>query len=195
MKERNQVSNYTEYNRTPEIFQASSLLPVDLPSKVKILSFGCSSGLETTALNNLYFPNADIHGYDIDKEIIKNNILENKYNNIRYFDNPDLLSSDYNLIFCMSVLCRWPDGQANYKFTLFEETLKLLDKRLKVGGYLVIYNAQYLFNDTVLSNRYSPVKLNYIDSGFVTKWDRNFKNIISDNQDVIYKKNSDGEND
>lgn len=184
MKERNQISNHTEYNRTPEIFRAAA----ELFPKVKILSFGCSSGLETTALNDLYFPGANIHGYDIDKAIIKNNIQKNKHNNIEYFDEPNLLANDYDLIFCMSVLCRWPDGQNDYKFTLFEETLNLLDKRLKTGGYLIIYNAQYQFNDTVMSSRYTPIKTSSINSGFVTRWDKNLKVVIKGNQDVIYKK-------
>lgn len=188
MKKQNQISNHTEYDRTPEIFKAAaSLFP-----NLKILSFGCSTGLETASLSDIYFPCAEIHGYDIDKDIIKSNKLKNKHKNITYFDDPDLLSKDYDIIFCMSVLCRWPDNQENYTFDLFNETLLSLDQKLKLGGYLVVYNSQYLITDSAISNKYSPINTDTIDSGFVTKWDSDFKNILNDNQPVIYKKTING---
>ena len=187
---RNQVSSHTEFDRTPLIFKTvASLYP-----SLKILSFGCSTGEEIRTLNEKYFPNCVIHGIDIDKDIIADNIKQNSNPLISYFAKYEDLHKNYDVIFCMSVLCRWPNNQEEYEFDAFEDTLYELDRRLNVGGHLVIYNAQFLFEETVLAHRYIPLRTNDVFSGFVTKFHRNNEKAIDDYYPVIFRKIADEKN-
>ena len=143
----NQISNATQFNRYPEIFKEIKKI---IPKPKQILSFGCSKGLECETLHKLYYPNNKIIGLDINKEIIKNNIKKNKYNNIEYFSNFENISKKSDIIFANSVLCRWPEGQVKYTFESFEKTLEIIDSLLNKDGYLCIYNSKYLFCETNL---------------------------------------------
>ena len=184
---RNQVSSHTEFDRTPLIFKTvASLYP-----SLKILSFGCSTGEEIRTLNEKYFPNCVIHGIDIDKDIIADNVKKNSNPLISYFAKYEDLHKNYDVIFCMSVLCRWPNNQEEYEFDAFEDTLYELDRRLNVGGHLVIYNAQFLFEETVLAHRYIPLRTNDVFSGFVTKFYKNSEKAIDDYYPVIFRKIAD----
>jgi hypothetical protein len=186
----NQISNYTEYNRTPQIFSyVKNKITIDNP---KILSFGCSTGLETRTLAEKYFKNSIIHGLDIDKDIIKNNILQNNNPNILYYDDINTIDNDYDIIFCMSVLCRWPaELQQSYEFNTFENTLSIVDKKLKVNGYIVIYNSQYIIDDTILFDRYTPLITENIDTGFVFKYDKYKQKLNKQYPHILFKKNKD----
>jgi hypothetical protein len=184
----NQVSSHTEYDRTPLIFRTvATLYPPPGPTP-KILSFGCSTGEEVRTLSEKYLPNCTIHGIDINPEIIAGNRKSNANPLISYFSDMSQLDSDYDVIFCMSVLCRWPDDQKSYDFGLFEETLLSIDAHLKLGGHLVIYNGQYLLEETILKHRYIPLRTESINSGFVTKWHRNWTRVDNDHHPVIFRK-------
>lgn len=163
----NQKSNWTRYNRTPKIFSCAQ----QQFSPPKILSFGCSSGEETRTLRDLYFPQSEIHGFDIDPNLILENIQRNDAG-IKYFSEMSQLDTDYDLIFCMSVLCRWPEDQEAYKFEMFQRTLLNIDARLKVGGRLVIYNPQYLLNETFLRHNYCEINFSGLENGFVRMFHR-----------------------
>ena len=183
----NQNSNYTSYNRYNNIF-------TDIKNYLnnkgieKILSFGCSSGEEVRSLDDLYFKNKIIHGFDINSSIIQNNIKLCNMTNIAYYDKfNNLKNNEYDIIFCMSVLCNWPNNpKKNYSFELFENTLNLIDLKLNNYGYLVLYNTQYLFNDTNISKKYLSIKLDNCDSGFVTKYTKNFEIIDNLKKDYIF---------
>lgn len=182
--QQNQISNHTEYNRTPKIFEEAS----SNFKKPKVLSFGCSFGKEVDTLNSLYFQGSIIHGLDIDKEIISSNNSKNTIKNIKYFDDLKNIDRDYDVIFCMSVLCRWPDNQDKYSFETYNHTLTLLDRHLNPGGIIVIYNSQYLFRDSDISLRYVPINNESLDSGFVKRWTSDYSFHIKQNQPVIFKK-------
>lgn len=173
----NQLSTHTEYNRYPEIFKEVKKYHIGNP---KILSFGCSIGEECITLKNEYFIDSEIHGYDINNEI-------KPYNNILFYNNYNELKT-YDIIFCMSVLCRWPEDTGDYSFKLFNDTLIDIDKLLNINGFLVIYNSKYLFTDSDISYKYSIINTDYKNTGFVTKYDKN--NIIIHNYSYyLFKKN------
>lgn len=181
---RNQLSNYTKYNRYPEIFKEIKDI-INEPDK--ILSFGCSTGKECNTLSDLYFPNSKIVGLDLKEDIIKDNILNNKNQNIEYFNNIDDLKIKYDkfkLIFAMSVLC-------GNNFKLFNNTVKYIDDLLEEDGYLCIYNAKYLFEEAdVFKEKYKIVETNYKDSGFNKKYDKS-NNLIENYPYILFKKNND----
>lgn len=80
----------------------------------------------------------------------------------------------YDVIFCMSVLCRFPGDYFAYTFPQFAEGSTVVDGLLKPHGILVLYNAQYSWASTrVGAELYSPLKNEklrlYKSSGFVPK--------------------------
>ncbi len=181
-----QKNNTTEYNRYPKIFEECKKYFKKPP---KILSFGCSTGEECWTLANDYFPDSKITGIDIDKNILYKAELQNHHKNITYTDK---LTGKYDLIFCMSVLCRWEDTKDKadcssiYHFKQFEEQLMKLDSHLNKGGLLVIYNANFRLKDTVIYYKYKPYKK--IQSGFVTKFDENNQVIGTNYFETIFIK-------
>tara|TARA_Y100000389_G_scaffold205145_2_gene264082 strand:+ start:10637 stop:11317 length:681 start_codon:yes stop_codon:yes gene_type:complete len=102
----NQNHTTTLYNRYPKVFQEIKDIVIDPKN---ILSFGCSTGEECITMQELYFTNANIVGYDINKHIIQNNILQNKFKNINYYFFIDDITQQFDLIFANTVLCRVPD--------------------------------------------------------------------------------------
>jgi len=102
----------TSYNRYPEIFEVTrNYSNSKFPNPRDILSFGCSTGEECFSLRE-YFPAARIIGTDINKSNLKICNNKNFDKNIKfiYSNSENLLKENpYDLIFCMSVLCRWPD--------------------------------------------------------------------------------------
>jgi len=170
MNKINQTRNDTLYDRYPEIFkEIKEILNKNNIINPTILSFGCSTGEEVKTLNEKYFSNSLIDGYDLCDTFIEKLNTENKNDKLKYYSNSTKLQK-YDLIFCMSVLCIWPSNPEQYKFSLFEETLNDIDKLLNTGGYLCIYNSRYIFSDTELSKNYEPVNTNYKETGFVTKY-------------------------
>lgn len=180
----NQFSNYTEFDRTPAIFKTVR----DFFPKLKILSFGCSSGEEVRCLKSIYFRDAIVHGIDINRQLIEENISKNRDKEVSYYHDFDKLSDDYDIIFCMSVLCRWPENQFTYKFCDFEETLEKLDLKLKVGGYIVVYNGQFPFEETRVARRYIPQATSNLTSGFVHMFSKDSFARVVGNFPVVFRK-------
>ena len=172
---KHQISNATSYNRYPNIFKYLSNI---FNQNADILSYGCSSGEEVSTLNDLYFKNSNIFGFDTDITVIKkaekrtDNIKDNK--NIIRISN-SIQDIEFDIVFVMSVLCKWPqtknveDCNNYYRFSDFQDELNKIDSLVKVGGYLVLYNTNYLFSDTVIYNKYEPVEFGN-ESGFVDKF-------------------------
>jgi SAM-dependent methyltransferase len=171
----NQINNKTRDNRYPEIF--THISTVLSGSNLKLLSFGCSLGLECFSLRK-YFDTATIIGYDINN---KNIIKANEYNKdskiLFYSDWNKVNRETYDVVFAMSVLCRWPGTQAVkncskiYSFTQFNDQVEQLDALLREGGVLIIYNANFRFTDTLISKKYNAIKIpGYTDSGPVSKF-------------------------
>jgi len=167
--ERNQISTRTEYDRHPSIFSEVKSI---IPNPKNILSFGCSYGLECKSIQEKYFPNVKQVGFDINKDVIQQNLKNNQYSNIDYIDNLDGLNYKFDLVFAMSVLCRWNSGDdLSYKFDTFNDTLKIIDQLVADNGYLCIVNSTYLFTDSQVASKYKVIETKHKWSGFVTKYD------------------------
>lgn len=152
-----QLSTASEDGRYPAIFSA---LAKSIPqsSNIKILSYGCSDGFETTDLALKYFPHAQIVGTDIDNTALRIAKSNNRFpSRVLYIksDRTELLKlGPFDLIVCMAVLCSWPQTRNVenccdiYPFEKFEDSIGFLSSLLSKGGVLCVYNANFLVTDT-----------------------------------------------
>ena len=185
-----QISNATESDRYPEIFGFVQKLKGE-KSKIRILSFGCSYGLECNSLHN-YFPNACITGYDIFEENIERakKTIQNK--NITFTAKWENVEKGlYDVVFAMTVFCRTPhtcnkkDCSKIYSFEKFNAQMLTLDTIIQKGGLLVLYNANFLFTETSVSHRYEAISIpGFSDSGVVPKFGKDNK--LLKNQDYFF---------
>lgn len=182
----NQISTATRADRYPEIFSEVQSI---IPNPKNILSFGCSIGRESETLQKKYFPDVNQTGFDINPKVIYRNNIHNRYPNIHYTDDIDSLNCEFDLVFAMSVLCRWSsDDNLSYKFNTFDETLRIIDRLVAHNGYLCIYNSTYLFTDSSVSKKYQTINTKHTKTGFVTKYDPLQNNIIRDYPYYLFQK-------
>lgn len=191
-----QLTSVTSANRYPELFLESVKAT---PKNVhpKILSYGCSSGEECFTLAD-YFPQSQIVGVDINKANLRKANRRNSRGGIKF-----LLSSDeniraegpYDLIYALSVLCRWDDTryvtncEQIYPFSKYEETVSSLVANLKINGLLIIYNSNFRFEDTRMFSCFEIVEtLSVENSGFVYKFDAHNELIDQPHRGCIYRK-------
>ena len=139
--EKCQDSGVTCYNRHPVIFsQAKALLPNNEP--ILALSFGCSSGEEVRTLRELGAPHWRVDGAEFQPELLAKARAADPGG--LYVQDARMLQAEaYDVIFCMSVLCRYGAPPEDFPFESFERVLGWVVELLKAGGILVIYNAQY----------------------------------------------------
>ena len=201
-----QIDGDTKINRYPEIFTEIKSIyeTLDRDHPKKILSFGCSTGEEPLTLKELYFKNSHVVGYDINEKVILANKKTPNLTSIHFYsDLKSLVENDmasgsakYDLIFGMSVFCKWPESKTKkYTFTEFEECLETVDGILKVGGYLCLYNTKFLFEETEIFKNYNIVSTRHKINGFVKKYNKTETYIEYDNKgaglyygNFLYKK-------
>lgn len=182
----------TGLNRYPNIFKAcQDIMGIE---DLNILSYGCSSGEELATLS-MYFNRSRIHGVEINDEMRERSRLVTK--NAKHITlSKDLPNDKYDLIFCMSVLCRWPDTETVnncgdiYGFDKFDYAISQLTNHLKINGILVIYNSNFRMMDSTFYKNYECV-CESESSGFVHKFDINNNKISSDYKECIFRKISD----
>jgi SAM-dependent methyltransferase len=161
-----QLSHATATDRYPALFGAvAGLARPSAGTPRRILSFGCSSGEECATLAR-YFPDAEIVGADISPRVLRTARHTWRHlERVRFVSTADLFAGDesFDLVFAMSVLCRHRDTQHAtrsddiYPFPQFEATVGELARRVRDGGLLVIFNANYRFEDTALAAGFEPV--------------------------------------
>jgi SAM-dependent methyltransferase len=183
-----QVATWTANNRYPGIFRTvrrriSAKMGPDLgEEKLRILSFGCSTGSEVSTLRS-YFPDATIYGCDINESALK------AASEVLFLDEAMLFKSSpekiakygpFDIIFAMSVLCRFPESMelrsenlnSIYQFSDFERTVNVLTQSLRKGGILCLYNTNYSFLHLPISKSFRIVRSPLIGtSGFVDRFD------------------------
>ena len=190
---KHQISNVTSYDRYPEIFKFLSNL---FKQKADILSYGCSKGDELLTLNDLYFKSSNIFGFDVDATIIKQAEkriadVKNNENNVRILKS--INDEKFDIVFVMSVLCKWTQTKdadncsIYYSFSDFQNELTKIDSCVKTGGYLVLYNTNYLFSDTAIYDKYAPVEFGN-ESGFVSKFKRDGSKFLENYKYTIFYK-------
>jgi len=164
--EAHQISNYTEYNRYPDLFSICKKL-MEGRKDLKILSYGCSTREEVFTLRK-YFPDALIVGVDINKRNIKKAISQNKDHKIIFsYDIENTLTEEgpFDIIFALAVFQRTEnrnektfDSNTIYPFEKFNTKITELDNHLKPNGLFIIDHADYFFEDTEVSSYYHALK-------------------------------------
>lgn len=199
--QQHQLTSTTSADRYPELFTEAKVVFESHVNKknIRILSFGCSTGEECFSLKE-YFPNASIIGVDINKQNLKKASSKNIYKDVKFLNSTEeniKAEGNYDLIFCLSVLCRWEDTkyvdncEKLYPFKKFESTLLMLSDNLLPNGLLVIYNSNFRFEDTevFLKEGFEVVPTPSVaDSGFVYKFDRDNKRMKAIHKSCIYYK-------
>jgi chemotaxis methyl-accepting protein methylase len=110
------LTSTSSRDRYPYLFnEAKRYAEVFLKEKeLSILSFGCSTGEECISLKS-YFPESRIVGVDINKSNIRKADKNNFSPGITYIlSTPENIADKgkYDLIFCLSVLCRWEETKS-----------------------------------------------------------------------------------
>lgn len=131
-------------------------------SKRRVLSFGCSDGAEILDLLEV-MPDAEVVGCDINPGMLS--IARQRCpESVTLLENPSELSQagPFDAIFALNVLCNYPKSagldnvSSTYPFSHFDAAIEHLDSALHPGGFLVLYNAQYFFEDSKVGSRYDP---------------------------------------
>ena len=180
-----QIATVTALDRYPSIFESTTRIITERDSQTKVLSFGCSTGAEVFTLDSIYLEGCEIIGLDINDEVIKeakNQPTSNK-NKISFFNTKEFdYKQTFDVILAMSVLCKWPQAQAKlyikdmYSFEDFSLQIIEIDSLLKVGGFFVIHNSNYYFEDTTtFLDNYRVYDTAQSDIGFVTRFDKKSK--------------------
>ncbi len=195
-KEQHQLTSVTYNNRYPKLFSESARI-TSLNQDSKVLSFGCSTGEECFAIKKT-FPSAKIIGVDINKTNLKRAVNTNQNDDIKFLlSSPENISAEgpYDIIFCLSVLCRWDDTknlrncEKIYPFAKYNSTIEMLAGNLKKGGLMVIYNSNFRFEDTSIFQDFEIIETPSIaSSGFVNKFDANNESINEPHRHCIYRR-------
>ena len=179
-----QTNTTTELDRYPRIFRRvrEHFLSALQEGQLNILSFGCSSGEEVETLNRFYFPASRILGLDLNQEMLRQARERTLDPALVRFDLSSKAAlaenGPFDAIFAMSVFCLWPDtqGKANitdlYTFDRFVEGVSLLHAHVKLGGLLIVVNANYRFKDLPFAAEYASLDIDIPASGFVEQFDR-----------------------
>ncbi len=197
-----QISSFTLPDRYPQLFEfARNHIKEKDYKELRILSFGCSTGEECFSLAT-YFPEAQIIGLDINQKCLDEAKSKNQNPNITFYKSNDMVlreNGPYDLIFCMSVLCKWPatryidNIKGLYPFEKFNEHIQKLDSLLQPGGILFVTNANFRISDTSIYKNYtthiSPVGT---EADLVPKFSSNHKKLHVENfTEFIYQKKID----
>ena len=161
-----QTTTSTILDRYPEVFY-SCCGYFENKAKLKILSFGCSTGEEVITLRK-YFKEATIIGAEINKSCLKICLKRNLDDKIKFIHSTTKgikENGPYDAIFCMAVMQRTPHyiRDANikylkdrYPFYKFDEQLVILDQFLNKDGLFIVHYTQYQFDESTIACRYKP---------------------------------------
>ncbi len=195
-----QVSNWTAIGRHPEIFALLARLVrrYNGHEPARILSFGCSTGEEPYTLATQYLADCEILAVDVDRAALALAKERHAHPRISYqLAELETLGAraPFQVVFAMSVFCRWPDSSelddisALFPFHKFLLYASALAEMVAPGGYLVIYNANYDFADLPVMRRFEAVRdATVIDGGFVKRFAPSGRALDAVPRDCIYRR-------
>ena len=175
-----QISNSTGFMRYENIYHSVFLYNL-IPQNPRILVFGCSSGQEIKTIHTIW-PLAEIYGCDIDTEALEK--ARHMVPFAKLFPSTDKNlenSGNFDLICCNSVFCRHPlppVSQIPVELPLKDvsQVLTKLVQHVKIGGYLMAYNMNYLMSDCDVNNELLPTSVvRSWNNAFVPRLDRDGK--------------------
>lgn len=148
--------------------------------RLRILSFGCSTGTEVLTLR-AYFPDAMIFGCDVDSNALRSAIKNTREDSCRLFvSTPEAIAANgpYDIIFGMSVFCQYPASKqvqnlnSIYPFSLFDKLASNLVENLADEGIICMVNSNHLFRDLAVASDFNVVRSPLIaGNGFIDKFD------------------------
>jgi hypothetical protein len=157
-----QTSPDTSENRYPELFDLAVRLK---PGAGRIMSFGCSTGEELSALR-ARFPRAEIVGAEINprsRRIAQRRTAGDQM--VSVLDPADV-EGFFDAIFALAVLQREPhkidamgvhDLSPYYPFKRFDVAVSDLTDRLSRGGLLCVDFSQYRVEDSTSAKLLDPI--------------------------------------
>jgi trans-aconitate methyltransferase len=183
-----QAETWTSNNRYPGVFRTlqariAQKIGVGLgQGKLKVLSFGCSTGSELSSLR-CYFPEALLYGCDVNAAALHSAVDALVMDEAVVFEStPENIRrhGPFDIILAMSVLCRFPESKSRnlldlsaiYPFEDFNQTTKILSDNLRTGGILCLYNTNHDFARSDVAAQFRRVRSPLLASnGFVDKFD------------------------
>lgn len=165
----------TSEDRYPELFAALAerLAAIGRP---RILSFGCADGSEVRSLRR-WFPDAEITGIDINPRAIGHarRLLERAPDPaVRFICAADAgaePAGSYDAVLAMAVFRHGelerdvPEScAAILPFSRFAAGVAMLDRVLRPGGWLALWNAHYRFADTMTAQGYDAETLPFAEA-------------------------------
>ena len=160
------------FRRTDVLRAAQAQLGVPTDRKLKVLSFGCSTGEEIVTLASVFGDTAELYGCEIEPVSLAEAIATTGHLATVFKSDRAAIRDHgpFDLINCASVLCRNPPTQIQTLFPAedFDELLAVLDGALRPGGLLALTNASYRLQDSPFAPAYDPVRSDIVfSSGFV----------------------------
>lgn len=172
-----QYSTVTYGGRHRFILEKLNQLLVD-GSESKILSFGCSEGYECKDLRSL-FPLSKVYGCDVSNTAIAKAKELVRDDDIDIFYSSDLelnKRAPFDLVTVFNVLCSYPTSKGKndisniYPFHSYDELLTIVDRYVKIGGFIIIYNSNYFFEQSSIYKKYKPVDVGFKTNGWMNKY-------------------------
>jgi hypothetical protein len=160
--ELHQITEYTEEDRYPQLFDLAAELR---PDAARILSFGCSTGEEIEAVRQR-LPEAFIVGAEINprsRAAARARLAKDDKVRIVRSCREEVL---FDIVFALAVLQFRPrqiqergitDLSRIYPFARFEDEVERLVDLLVPGGLLCVMHAQYRVEDTLASKSLDAV--------------------------------------
>lgn len=161
-REVHQTTAYTCEDRYPQLFDLAAELA---PGAKRVLSFGCSTGEELSALRRR-FPEAEIVGAEINPRSRRIAARRMRRDARTQVVHPRLLTGAFDIVFALAVLQRQPDMisemgvedlSAHYPFRRFDEAVEQLVRLLRSGGLLCVINTHYRIEDSSVASSLQPV--------------------------------------
>jgi SAM-dependent methyltransferase len=183
-----QAETWTSNNRYPGVFRTlqgriAQKMGVGLGhGRLKVLSFGCSTGSELSSLR-CYFPEALLYGCDVNTAALHSAVDALLMDEAVIFEStPENIKNHgpFDVILAMSVLCRFPESKTRtlldlstiYPFEDFNRTIRVLSDNLRTGGILCLYNTNHDFARCDVAAQFRAVRSPLLASnGFVDKFD------------------------